>query len=211
MPLTIQCPACAQRYQIQEDRAGKQVRCKKCGTTFAAAGDAPAPESFAPLTPAARPGGIDLAALPPLAPAGGPGNPANPLGAPLSTPRSFPAFQPAAAHSEVTNPSGGPTDTGMRLISGGSLLLGLFLLGINLASNSLQGAVYLMPLVLGPLMLMLGITGLISPNVVRAGGKFGGHLPWRYKAMFYGLMSVWLVIAIAIAIGLVVGGFRPER
>jgi predicted Zn finger-like uncharacterized protein len=210
MPLTIQCPACAQRYQIQEGRAGKQVRCKKCGTAFAAAGDAPAPESFAPLMPAAGPDGIDLAALPPLGAAGGPGT-ANPLGAPVATPRSFPALQPAAAHSQVSNASDGPTDTGMRLISGGSLLLGVFLLGINLASNSLQGAVYLAPLLLAPLVLLLGIAGLISPDVVRAGGKFGGHLPWHYKAMFYGLLGVWLVIAIAIAIGLAAGGFRPER
>lgn len=99
----------------------------------------------------------------------------------------------------------------MRLISGGSLLLGILLLGMNLASNSLQGAVYLAPLLLAPLMLLLGITGLISPNVVRAGGKFGGHLPWQYKAVFYGLMGIWIVIAIVIAIGLAAGGFRPER
>jgi hypothetical protein len=60
-------------------------------------------------------------------------------------------------------------------------------------------------------MLLLGITGLISPNVVRAGGKFGGHLPWQYKAIFYALMGLWIVIAIAITVGLIAGGFRPER
>jgi hypothetical protein len=99
----------------------------------------------------------------------------------------------------------------MRLIGGASLLLGIFLLGINFATNALQGAVYVAPLLLGPLMLLLGVAGVVSPNVVRAGGKFGGHLPWQYKAMFYGLMGVWLIIAVAIAIGLAVGGFRPGR
>lgn len=42
----IECPGCAKRYRIPEEHAGKLVKCKKCGASFAAA--APAPAADAP-------------------------------------------------------------------------------------------------------------------------------------------------------------------
>jgi hypothetical protein len=175
-----------------------------------ATADAPALSAPAALPPSDPLGGIDLAALPPLGSSAPLGNSANPLGTPIfSTLGSLHASQPVATYAGVSNPSGGPTDMGMRLISGGMLGLGLFLLGMNMVSDALQGAVYLAPVFLGPLMLVLGIAGLVSPNVVRAGGKFGGHLPWHYKAMFYGLLGIWFIIAIVMAISLAASGYRP--
>lgn len=56
--MTVQCPSCSKMYNIPETMAGKQVRCKGCGTTFVIASappQAPAvetqPAGEAPMAP----------------------------------------------------------------------------------------------------------------------------------------------------------------
>jgi hypothetical protein len=60
-------------------------------------------------------------------------------------------------------------------------------------------------------MLILGVAGLISPNVVRAVGKYGGHLPWQYKAVGWALMGLYFVILILLMVALFAAGFQPDR
>jgi hypothetical protein len=50
---------------------------------------------------------------------------------------------------------------------------------------------------------------MISPNVVRAAGKYGGHLPWHYKAVAWGLMGLCLVITLLLLAGVMMSGYRP--
>jgi predicted Zn finger-like uncharacterized protein len=211
MPLVIHCPKCAKRYQVADAAAGKQVRCQQCQTTFVAAARAPAPAP-APLDPLGVNdplGGANLSHLPAAAV---PAASANPLGTPVkSTAGGFYPAAPTAASTGVSNPSGGPTDNVMRLISGAMLALGLVMTVGSLALNAANGTVYLAVIGLAPLCLILGIAGLISPNVVRACGKYGGHLPWQYKAIGYGLMGLYLVILILLMIGLFMAGFQPDR
>jgi predicted Zn finger-like uncharacterized protein len=202
MPLSISCPRCAKRYQVAETLAGKQVRCQQCGTTFVASAAA------APLDPLA---GVDLGGLPP-APAPGLGAAANPLGKPAGS--GSEAYAPAQNYglqSSVTNPSGGPTDFGMRLVCAGMLAGGLLLLIINLVMQATTGTLYLALVAFVPLFLMLGVAGLISPNVVRAMGKYGGHLSWHYKAIGYGILGLYFVVLVALMVGLFAAGFRPDR
>jgi predicted Zn finger-like uncharacterized protein len=205
MPLVIGCPKCGKKYQVGDNLAGKQVRCQQCSTAFVAAAQQPA-------TPAADPlADLSLASLPatsapnPLGPA------VNPLGAPTSPlgPAPAGASQSAWKQQGVSNPSGGPTDKAMRLGSVAMVALGLFLFGINFVMDKTQGAIYLAPLFLAPLALILGIAGVINPNVVRAAGKYGGHLPWQYKAIGIGLVCLSLVITGLLVVMVIGGGYRP--
>lgn len=211
MPLVIHCPKCAKRYQVADAAAGKQVRCQQCQTTFVAAAQAPAPAP-APLDPLGVNdplGGADLSRLPAAAV---PAASANPLGTPVkSTAGSFYPAAPAPTASGISNPSGGPTDAVMRMVSGGMLAAGIIMVVGSIAMNAANQGVYLAIIALAPLALILGIAGLISPNVVRACGKYGGHLPWQYKAIGYGLMGLYLVILILLMIGLFMAGFQPDR
>ncbi len=210
MPLVIHCPQCAKRYHVADQLAGKQVRCRQCETPFVAA--APAPvlvPAVAPLAPLDPLGVSDpLAGSSPL-------GTANPLGAPATGSFGNPYLpaQPAASAWQpgATNPSGGPTDTGMRLVSGGMLALGLLVSIGSLAMEAAGGGIYLFAVALAPLMLILGVAGLISPNVVRAVGKYGGHLPWKYKAIGWALGGVYVVILILLMVGLFLAGFEPDR
>ena len=99
----------------------------------------------------------------------------------------------------------------MRMVSGGMLAAGIIMVVGSIAMNAANQGVYLAIIALAPLALILGIAGLISPNVVRACGKYGGHLPWQYKAIGYGLMGLYLVILILLMIGLFMAGFQPDR
>ncbi len=75
----------------------------------------------------------------------------------------------------------GPSDNMMRLVSGGMILAGLVLMGVNHAKAVMDDEVYIIALILGPFALAFGVAGAISPNVVRAAGKYGKHLPSHYK------------------------------
>jgi predicted Zn finger-like uncharacterized protein len=263
MPLVIQCPSCAKRYQVADATAGKQVRCQQCGQTFTAnpsataaaqarpAAQAPAAQAPAAKAPAAkaRPAPAPLAANDPFAqhdplaqrdPLAGvslsqmpaaptyPGNPlgapaapsyaANPLGAPAASIHGAyapvganPAWGASAGGGGVSNPSGGPTDTGMRLAAGAMLGLGLVLAAGSVAMLAATGTLYLIVLGLIPLCLVLGIAGLISPNTLRAMGKYGGHLPGHYKMIGWGLMGLALLIMAALMAAMFMAGFEPDR
>lgn len=198
MSLIVNCPNCSQRYQIANSAQGKRVRCKQCGNAFSAV---PAETHNAPLDPLSG----DLANL-----AGLEASPleqaANPLGATFSG-----AAWTAPARSAVSNPSGGPTDAKMRLVCGGMLAFGLLLAMGSLLMERATGTVYLAITFLIPLMVCLGIAGLISPNVVRACGKFGGHLPVRYKIMGWGVIGLSFVFMLLMLAGFFLAGFEPDR
>jgi predicted Zn finger-like uncharacterized protein len=214
MPLVIHCPKCAKRYQVADATAGKQVRCQQCQTTFVAAAQAPAPAPLDPLGVNDPLAGADLSRLSAanLPAAALPSTTANPLGAPVrSAASSFYPAAPAAASTGVSNPSGGPTDAVMRMISGGMLAAGIIMVVGSIAMNAANQGVYLAVIGLAPLALILGTAGLICPNVVRAVGKYGGHLSWHYNAIGYGLLGLYFVILILLMVGLFMAGFRPDR
>jgi hypothetical protein len=52
---------------------------------------------------------------------------------------------------------------------------------------------------------------LIDPNIARALGKYGKHLPLHYKLIAWSLMAVWGVIVILLVIVMINLGFRPGR
>lgn len=180
MSITTACPKCGKKYQVADHLAGKQARCQQCSTLFSVA-----------------------AALPQDPLAGLPLAPVNPLG-------TLPASTHApASRAEVSNPSGGPNDTTMRIASAFMIVMGLILFVANLVMDQTQGAIYIAPLLLAPIALILGIAGVINPNVVRAAGKYGGHLPWQYKAIGLALVGLSLLVTLALVIGVVASGYRP--
>jgi predicted Zn finger-like uncharacterized protein len=209
MPLVIQCPKCSKRYQVGDAIAGKQVKCQQCQTAFVAAAPAPAP-AVAPLAPAGLlSDGDPLANLPAVS---SPLGRANPLGVPPSAAAANP-YAPAlpVVVTGVSNPSGGPTDMVMRLVSGAMLAAGIIMAVASLAMNAAGGGIYLAVVGLAPLALILGTAGLISPNVVRAVGKYGGHLSWHYKAIGYAVLGLYFVVLILLMVGLFLAGFQPDR
>jgi len=214
MPLNIACSQCGKKYQVADQVVGKQVRCQGCGTIFVAA--QPPAKAVAGLQGLDPLDDLTLAPLPQspatlprssgaILPSTGLGSSSkslNPLG-------SLPAKAPGAAwpQGDVSNPSGGPPDSTMRLISGGMAVAGCFLLAVNFFMDRTQGAVYIVALLLAPLALIMGVAGMISPNIVRAAGKFGAHLPWHYKAIGAGLMVLYLIVLGLIALGLYSSGY----
>jgi predicted Zn finger-like uncharacterized protein len=203
MSHVIGCPNCSKRYQVADSSLGKRVRCQQCGTTFTAA-NAATSSPIAPLAasdPLDSLAGVDLSHFP-AAPAFGPlHGSANPLG-------SYAASKPHNAG--VSNSSGGPTDAKMRFVACGMLGFGLVLTVGGLLIDALMGTVFMFVLALVPLMLVLGIAGLISPNVVRSMGQFGGHLPVYYKVIGWGLICFSVFLIIPIMIGLFVAGYRTD-
>ena len=217
--ISLSCPSCQKPYQVPDTLAGKQVRCQKCAHVFVAA----APPALEPLL------GADL---PPLerelllpsetsarlaqAPLGS--LTASTLGTPHSTtgnplgydPICVGSFAPSYVGQEAP-PLGGPTDSQMRWGSAGSLALGVALAGLCLLTHMLGDGIYLWPLFIAPLLVLLGIAGLIDPNITRAVGKYGKHLPLHYKLIAWGLMAVWGLIVILLVIVMVNLGFRMGR
>lgn len=205
MPFVIQCPKCSKRYHVADGHAGKQVRCQQCQTDFVATAPAAAPavdlfSSSDPLT------GGEFSTSPTDPFAG-----ANSLGAPAASAPGNPyPTAPRAARPRVSNPSGGPTDAGMRLASVGMLAFGFALTVGSFVVEAYTGSVYLFVIGLVPLLIMLGVAGLISPNVVRAMGQFGGHLPSHYKVIGWGLMGASILVMLLIMFGLFVSGYQTD-
>jgi predicted Zn finger-like uncharacterized protein len=197
MPLVIHCPNCASRYEVAEATAGKRVRCKQCQTVFTAEAEtlALAPlENNSPLDPL---GGVNLAQFPALPAASAPR---------FSELPSQSAWPSPGSSGGTVRPLEGPSDTQMRLVCAGMIGMGLFLAIGSVIMHNINGTIYLAVIVLIPLMLVLGPAGLISPNVVRACGKYGGHLPWQYKAAGWGVMGLSFVLMILLGIGLLAPG-----
>ena len=99
----------------------------------------------------------------------------------------------------------------MRMVSGGMLAAGIVMVVGSIAVNAASGTVYLAVIALAPLALILGTAGLISPDVVRAVGKYGGHLSWHYKAIGYSLLGLYFLVLVLLMFGLFLAGFQPDR
>ena len=214
MSIFIECPSCTRRYGVASDVQGKRVRCQGCGKVFTATPVTTQPPQAAVADPI-DPLGIDLSQLPaphsPSMPKPATLGPvANPLGTPpAATGRSWPAI--GTWQPDPSNPSGGPTDLQMRLVCCGMLALGVVVSVGSFVLQAAQGTVYLGIVMLMPLMFVLGIAGLISPNVVRAVGKYGGHLPWHYKAIGWAVIGFSFLLMVLLMVGLFLAGFEPER
>src|SRR5688500_7349640 len=160
MPLVIHCPKCSKRYQVADNVAGKQVRCQQCQTAFTATAPLAAAGPLAPQNPLGAPdplAGVDLSRLP-TAPS--PLGQSNPLGAPAAgSASSF--YTPAANRMAggISNPSCGPTDAVMRMVSGGMLAAGIIMLLITVGTLAADGSVYVALVALAPLAILLGIAG----------------------------------------------------
>ena len=201
--MLIHCPNCAARYEVADATAGKRVRCQKCQSVFTA--ETAAPPTLDPLSPSSSHdpfAGVNLAQFPTLPAASAPRYSELPVQSPWPSPGSSGGFAP---------PPEGPTDTQMRLVSAAMLGLGLILAIGSVILHANTGTVYLAAVALIPLTVVLGIAGLISPNVVRACGKYGGHLPWTYKAAGWGLIGLSFVLMIALGFGLFSAGFQPDQ
>jgi hypothetical protein len=59
-----------------------------------------------------------------------------------------------------------------------------------------QSAARLMLLCLGPMALLLGIGGSVEPKVIWSLGKFGQHLPLKYKIIGGSLAGVGVVLTL---------------
>jgi predicted Zn finger-like uncharacterized protein len=191
MAIVIQCPRCSRRYRVAEGHAGKQVQCSQCGGAFVAQAANPQ-QNQASAAQSTSLADVNLSALPAAT-------------APSSLHNDAP--QP----DRVTNPLGGPTDFQMRVGSVGVLAAGLLLSVASLGMAVTQESVSLVAVLVIPLALVLGTAGLISPNVVRAIGKYGGHLSWRYKAAGFGALTLSLLLMALLGAWLVLAGFRPSR
>jgi predicted Zn finger-like uncharacterized protein len=112
--------------------------------------------------------------------------------------------------ASVSNPSGGPTDGQMRLGACGALALALLLVVGSLILNAATGSVYLFVTGLVPLLLVLGITVLISPDVIRACGQYGKHLPGHYKWIGRGLLGFSILLMFPLMILLYRAGYRTN-
>lgn len=94
--------------------------------------------------------------------------------------------------------SGGPTDRQIRI--GAAIFVPLVTPIIVLAVMTRQTSVAgLFLIVLGPFAVFLGVAGLVDPNIVRAAGKYGKHLPLRYKriALLIGVAAAACSVALA--------------
>lgn len=129
------------------------------------------------------------AAAGPLPPAYGapPPGPAGLGGAPMAGPWSNgPAQQ-------------GPTDRQFRLGSAVLIpIVGLGMLAALFGAQHVNLAVVTV-VCLGPFGIFFGIAALIDPNIVRAAGKFGSHLPSRYKWIAAGVGLAALLCSLPLA------------
>lgn len=197
MQVQTQCPQCHARYEVSAEMVGAEVRCLQCKTSFQAASmSEPSPygDVFSSPAGAAPDLGNPLLSGGTLAERGSPSGPAMSAG-PQSGPQSGPD---------------GPSDAKMRLASAGSIGIGLLLVVITLAMDALVGMIVLNLLALAPLLFVLGIAGLISPNVVRSLGKYGSHLSWGYRATGWSLIGLSIVLGLVVVFGAFLAGYRPN-
>jgi len=68
--------------------------------------------------------------------------------------------------------------------------------GIGMLVNHFSSHVNLMMLALGPILLFLGIGGIIEPKILWSVGKYGKHLPIVYRSIGVGLSALGVVVTI---------------
>jgi len=172
--MDVSCEHCGRRYQVQPKMSGRAVKCKVCGHQFTIphAESSPLQESAANM--------------------------------PIETgvPSPITSATNDAPNNNFPTASEGPSDKVMRLVAGGMIIGSMLLLGLNHATAVMNDEVYLFALALGPFALTLGIAGLISPNVLRAAGKHGKHLPLGYKstAAAFGLAGLLLCLLLVFVV-----------
>ena len=213
MPISLACPSCNKPYNVPDTLAGKQVRCQQCSHVFSVTAPQPAvlqPVGLDPLFGDLPPLGAPLPSAATL-PAAGLGTPLSPEGRPLGYAPARDPYAPSNYGGPVAPPLEGPTDFQFRMGALGALGIALLLVAICVGTYMFDGSVFLYPVFLVPLLVLVGIAGLIDPNICRALGKYGTHLPFTYKLIAYGLVGVWFVIMIILAIVMVQMGFRPGR
>jgi hypothetical protein len=136
---------------------------------------------------------------------------ANPFGTtPYSTSGRYAVAAPQVKNLVASNLSGGPTDAKMRLGACGMLAFAVVLILLNLLIEALTGTVYIVLVALVPLLFVLGTTTLISPNTVRAVGKYGKHLPSHYKYIGWGVVGLSVLSPLLVMFLLFLAGFKPD-
>ena len=86
-------------------------------------------------------------------------------------------------------PHGRLIAAGMAAASASGLLLNHFL------ADS-QQVVRLMILCFGPLGLFVGLGGIVEPRIIWSVGKYGAHLPLKYKLIGGGLAAAGVVVTL---------------
>lgn len=175
MPVVTGCPKCGQQYQVADSFLGQNVNCPQCGAVFVVR--APQVPPSGPAMPTAA---TPTAATPPGAQGYPPPTGWSGSASPYSAPAGYSFEQ-------------GPTDKQFRL--GALVLIPLVILGMLAAAfgqkQMTTGGATLLGI--GPFGLFYAIAALIDPNIVRAAGKYGKHLPARYK-MIAGAIGVVALI-----------------
>ena len=106
--------------------------------------------------------------------------------------------------TDIPAAAGGPSDKQMRMGAVGGIAAALVGMALVMAFESI-GVPGLIVMAMGPVVLCFGLAALWDPNIVRAAGKYGDHLPKRYKLIavlvgivslvLSGLLAVWLYYA----------------
>ena len=88
----------------------------------------------------------------------------------------------------------GPSDKVMRLVGAGLIPVALIGLALCIATWDEMSVPKLMLIVFAPFALAYGAAAVVDPNIVRAAGKYGEHLPGKYKliALAVGLVALAL-------------------
>ena len=81
-------------------------------------------------------------------------------------------------------------EEGARRVARAFLMAGILLVVVNHLSAVRDGEVYVFALVLGPTAVLLGVGGVLNPQILLAAGKHGTHLPQRLR-----VLAVLLVVA----------------
>jgi hypothetical protein len=191
MTLVVACPQCDRKYSLREEFAGKQVRCARCSAVFSALAAAdPLPE-LSNLEP------NYFAELPPVAHSH-PGGAYRPNGIWVAGGFAPPTF------------AAGRTDTYIRLKGAAAIGGGLLLVAITYLTHVYLGNIFLMLVASIPLFLIIGLTGLIAPDIMRAVGFWEKPPRMPQGASAWGLLAVSLILGLLLVILVfTVGGYKP--
>lgn len=169
------CDNCGKTFAMRPELLGKRVKCSGCGNVFVVEQqtcDFPASDVVTQRTEMTQPGS--------------------------SVPDVEAARESSLFHMDWER---GPTDRQFRV--GSVVGIAMTILGTLLVlSFERFGIKGLIILALGPFVVFYGFAALVDPNIARAVGKYGKHLPTRYKIIggviglaalaVSGGMSAWL-------------------
>jgi len=101
----------------------------------------------------------------------------------------------------LNHPSADDIPPNIRLISAGMGAAAVIGLLVNHWMAQSQNVVGLMILCLGPMAAFLGLGGAIEPRIVLSVGKYGQHLPLKYKIMGGALAGLGLIVTLILVFG----------